>query len=128
MHQSDFTQDASYFRQLANAGPSETTMMMHTGDKYTSEKLSQMVDTANKYRTRACGMNSMLDRSIRSKTDYGKKKLPGQSVTYDEIDVQRTQRRIMKKKPPVPKVGGTTSRGTIRSDLSKPYIKSNEHV
>jgi hypothetical protein len=67
-----------------------------------SHRLDELVADANRFRTKACGMNSMLDRGARERRS-GNPKIPGSTVTQEGIDDQRRERKLRQKKPPVPK-------------------------
>ena len=71
---------------------------------FVKERLDGLVSTANQYRTKACGMMNQVDRSIHPRTKAKSKKAPGSSVTQDDINTQRNNRRRAHRKPPVPKM------------------------
>ena len=59
-----------------------------SSDFILSQRLNELVSEANRFRTKACGMNSHLDRSVERRRKSNPK-VPGSSVTHESIDEQR---------------------------------------
>ena len=103
-------------------------MMVSQQQDINTQRLQEMVNTANQYRTRACGMKNVNYRDYRDRFDTGKKALPGQKVTQDEIHEQRSRRKVQARKPPVPKANSISANTSFRSNVQKPRIRRDEQV
>ena len=55
-------------------------------DMLLSQRLEELVNEANRYRTKACGMGVYVGRSANASATRKNSKIPGSTVTQDQID------------------------------------------